>query len=130
MRLFIALLLLSLAVGCGGNSNDTSSGRQLDSITVQPDTDTLTIGSSTAFVAMGNFHDGKTENLATDGWGVTWSSNDTQTATVNTTGSATCLAVGGPVQITAQAPDFECTGIACPTRPVQMVTGTATLTCH
>jgi len=128
MRILSLLLLLAL-VGCGGTSA-TSSGRQLNSVAVQPATATASIGSSANFTAMGTFQDGKTENLATDGWGVTWVSDSPQTASVNANGAATCLASGGPVQITAQAVDWKCTGNACPTRPVHIVNGSATLTCQ
>ncbi len=104
MRRILPLLLLTFLLSCGGSTpNSSYISRHLNSITVQPATNTLTIGSSVTLVATGQFDDGKAENLATDDWGVNWNSDTTQTATVNSSGTATCLASGGPVKLTASA---------------------------
>ncbi len=131
MRRILPLLLLTFLLSCGGSTpNSSYTSRHLNSITVQPATNTLTVGSSVTLVATGQFDDGKAENLATDDWGVNWNSDTTQTATVNSSGTATCLASGGPVKLTASAGNWECTSGDCPKVPVALVQGSATLECQ
>jgi hypothetical protein len=133
-RILFSLLVLLLAVSCGTNANEPL--RFLQSISVQPATATVAVGKTAAFTAMGTFSDGKVENLATDGWGVTWDvtgtmANPVNWATVDVNGVATCLNAPQTVQVEAHAVSLECKpGQVCPQIAVAMVTGSANLTCN
>lgn len=103
-------------IGCGDNAV------LLQSIAVSPSPANGTVGGATVgFTATGTFTDGSTSTTIP---GLTWSSGDTNTATIDaTTGVATCVAGNiTPVTITATAPTI--------TGATQTVTGTSQLTCN
>jgi len=132
-RILFFLLVLLFTVSCGTNSSDTF--RTLQSISVQPGTASTTVGHTAAFHAMGTFSDGKAEDLATDGWGVTWNVSSTMAnpvnwATVDANGVATCINAPATVQIVANAPSWECKSQVCPAIAVALVQGSADLTCN
>lgn len=81
------------------------------SLTVTPNPATVQAGSTLQFTATGNYSDGSTQNLTTT---ATWSSSNTNVATIgNTTGTqglATGVQPGDPVTITAT--DGSLTGTA------------------
>ena len=117
--LLVCGLALTAAVltSCGGGQIGPPPPRQLISVTVQPSSSTATQGNTVPFSATGTFnHPPNTQtNLPAQ-----WTSSDTNIATVDVnTGVATCVSVGGPVNITASAAGKG-----------GMVSGSATLTCQ
>jgi Bacterial Ig-like domain (group 2) len=95
------LLPLCLAIALAGCS---SSG--LDSIQVTPATQSLTVGQTGQFTAVGTYGNGKhlsTQNITS---GVNWSSNAPSVATVNATGLVTAVGAG-TTTITATATAFS-----------------------
>ena len=90
-----ALILLAAAIGCKGFFVNPT----LTSITVGPATPTLTVGNTQQMSVTGTYDDGTTKALTSD---VFWSSNDTSTATVSTSGKVTAVATG-TATITAEA---------------------------
>lgn len=81
---FTTLLTLGLAVGCTGFFVNP----QLTSMTVSPQTVTITKGQTQPMTATGTYDDGSTKNLT--GRAI-WSSSNTSCATVNGTGVVTGL---------------------------------------
>ena len=76
-------LLLS---GCNFFGNST-----LTSIAVTPETPSVAIGATQQMVATGTYNDGSTKNISSS---ATWTSADTDTATVSSTGLGTGVAAG------------------------------------
>ena len=76
-------LLLS---GCNFFGNST-----LTSIAVTPETPSVAIGATQQMVATGTYNDGSTKNISSS---ATWTSADTDTATVSSTGLVTGVAAG------------------------------------
>jgi uncharacterized protein YjdB len=116
--LALAVVIAITSLNCGGG------GPKLERITVAPSSATATSSpqSQVAFAATGALSNDTTRALA-PGDGLIWASSNTAVATINTNGTATCLAPG-TVTITATAPQNlskGSTGTA--------VSGTATLTC-
>ncbi len=73
----------------------------LTSITVTPANQTITPGSTVQYTATGTFTDGSTQNITTNP-GTTWSSSNTNIATINSSGLATATYLGGgPIVIRA-----------------------------
>ena len=99
---FAFLVAFSAAIGVGcGSSNTPVPARSLTSLAVQPPTTEATAPTGTSpFIALGTFN----QAPLTDDVTAQWSSSDTGVATIDAaTGLATCIAVGGPVTITATA---------------------------
>jgi hypothetical protein len=100
--LFLQLgCLAMLWLGCGSSSPAPVLGRHLLTITLQPGTAEATAPTGTLpFTASGTFDQPPSteDNLA-----VQWASSDPSVATIDSTGTATCIAVGGPVTITASS---------------------------
>jgi uncharacterized protein YjdB len=96
------LLLLCLAtafVGCGNPSG-------LDSIQVTPATQSLTVGQTAQFTAIGTYGNAKhptTQNITN---GVTWTSTTPSVATVSPSGLVTAVAAG-TTTITASSTAFN-----------------------
>jgi hypothetical protein len=85
-------------IGCGSNDHPT-----LTSVSVSPQqaTGTATVGK-VQFTATGNFSNNTNRQLtSTDG--VIWSTSDTTTATIDSSGAASCLN-NGTVSVTATEP--------------------------
>lgn len=82
-----------------GSAQLTVSGATLAKITVSPSSGLVTPGSSLQFAATGTFSDGSKQTLTS---GVTWTSSDTNVATVSAAGAATGQSPG-VVTITAKA---------------------------
>ena len=99
-RLAFLVAFAATSLGCG-SSNMPGSSRSLTSVAVQPGTAEATAPTGTLpFIALGTFNQAPT----TDDVTAQWSSSDTGVVTIDAaTGIATCIAVGGPVTITAQA---------------------------
>ncbi len=86
---------------------------QLNSITVAPDSASVAVGSSTAYTAAGNFTlaaDGSSATQDISGQ-VTWSTSDSETATIDSSGNATGVGAG-KVTITAMSCDGIIVGSA------------------
>jgi uncharacterized protein YjdB len=89
-------------VGCGDDNNPGTGNNNnptLTSLSLSPPTAPVAIDATTQLMATGSFSDGTTKDLTTT---VTWSSSAAATATVNTTGLVTGVAVGNAT-ITATA---------------------------
>src|SRR5690242_741326 len=116
-------------VGCGSSNTPDSplAARTLTSLAVQPGTAEATAPEGTLpFTALGTF----TQAPTTDEVTAQWSSSDTNVVTVNAaTGEATCIAVGGPVIITANASQKQATAqLSCVAAP-QAGSGNCTYQC-
>jgi hypothetical protein len=86
---------------CGGGSTPMQL-RQLIAITVQPSNGDTIVPGTLPFTASGTFNQPPTTqtNLA-----ARWTSSNSSVATVDpNTGLASCVAVGGPITITASVP--------------------------
>ncbi len=119
LALLCPLLVCSLVTGCGDNV------RVLIGINVMPTTATaLAPGGTVQFTATGVFSgpSGSTTII------VVWSSSDTSIAGVNNGGLATCVQSGGPVTISATAPNPPATSTTMVSGGIN-VSGTALLTC-
>src|ERR1700752_4124942 len=98
-RGIVFLCVVSALVGCG-----TPQG--LDSVSVSPGSQSLTVGQTAQFTATGTFGNAKhpsTQNITT---AVTWSSTTPSVATVNATGLVTAVAAG-TTTIVANATAFN-----------------------
>ena len=97
------LLFLLFSSGCGGGGETFSMppARQLIALDVQPPHGTAVQGGMVPFSAKGTFDQAPTtqQNMA-----VQWTSSDTTIATIDTSGVATCIGVGGTLTITASSP--------------------------
>jgi hypothetical protein len=98
----ILMVLLFLSAGCGGGEGtfSTPPSRQLIALDVQPSHGTAVQGGMVPFSATGTFDQAPTtqQNIA-----VQWTSSDTTIATIDTSGVATCIGVGGTLTITASS---------------------------
>jgi hypothetical protein len=107
--------VISLA-GCGGGAS-MGQPRQLIAVAVKPTPASAVPGGTVTFSATGTFDQAPTtqSNLP-----VQWASSDSNLVTIDPgTGIATCVALGGPVNITASAAGKGGT-----------VDGSGTLTCR
>ena len=94
----VGLLLMSTLTGCGGTSSPPQP-RVLLSIAVQPNSASAIKNRYVAFSATGAFNQAPTTQTNVS---ATWASSDATIATVDpATGLANCVAVGGPVTISA-----------------------------
>jgi len=123
---------LSMMASCGGSSMQL---HQLVAIAVSPTGAGANQGDTVPFTATGTFAQPPTTQTNIP---AQWTSSDTSTATVNpSTGAATCVAVGGPVTITASAAGMvgplqstgELTCAAPGTGPVKLVPNSLTFAC-
>jgi hypothetical protein len=107
----------TILLDCGSGSGTTNiPSRQLISISVQPNDAVAFLYSTVPFSANGTFDLAPTTQM---GLPAQWTSSDTDIATLDVNrGVATCVAVGGPITVTASD-----------TGQGGMVRGTATLTC-
>ena len=123
---------LSMMAGCGGSS---MTPHQLVALAVSPIGAGANQGDTVPFTATGTFAQAPTTqtNLPAH-----WTSSDANTATVNpNTGAATCVAIGGPVTITASAAGAGGTlqstaSLTCAapgTGPVKLVPNSLTFAC-
>jgi len=103
---FTVLLIAAFGMGCNGffvNPN-------LTSITINPNSPSVQLGSSTTLSAYGVYSDSTGHYLTS---GVSWSSSDPTTATVSGTGSATLTGVAiGTATITAASQSVSNTATA------------------
>jgi 6-phosphogluconolactonase (cycloisomerase 2 family) len=90
----LALLFLALLVGCDGAGGPAT----LQSVVVTPTSPSIVKGATQQFTATGHFSNGTLKDLTGT---VTWTSSSTAVVTINNTGLATGVAVGGPITITA-----------------------------
>lgn len=108
-------VLIFVLAGCGGSAPQP---RTLLSVAVQPNSATAVKNRGVAFSATGTFNQAPTTqtNLT-----ATWASSDVTIATIDpATGLASCVAVGGPVTVSAS--------VTAATGGVQQASGT--LTCN
>lgn len=91
--------------GVSGNSSLTVRAAVLQSLQVSPANSAIARGTSQAYVALGTFSDGTTENLTAQ---VAWTTSDNTIATVDGAGLATAVNTG-QANITATDPG---TGVA------------------
>jgi uncharacterized protein YjdB len=116
-NLALTILIAVISLNCG-------SGPKLETITVVPSSATATSSpqGQVAFAATGTLSNKTARGLTTSD-GLIWASSNTTVATINSNGTATCLAPG-TVTITATAPQNLSKGSNAPA-----VSGTATLNC-
>jgi uncharacterized protein YjdB len=116
-KLVLTVLVAFTFFNCG-------SGPKLESITVVPSSATVTSSPQTqvAFAATGTLSNNTARGLTTSD-GLIWATSNNTIATINSNGTATCLAPG-TVTITATAPQNMSKGSNAPA-----VSGTATLNC-
>jgi hypothetical protein len=99
-RVGILIAIGVILANCGGGST-LMRPRQLIAITVQPNNGDAIVPGTLPFTANGTFNQPPTTqtNLPAQ-----WTSSDSSVVTVDpNTGLATCVAVGGPITITASA---------------------------
>lgn len=94
-QLLATLITLSLLAACSGGSSDASynNGDEpiLESLTVTPAQESISLGESLTYSATGIYSDGHTEDVTLR---ASWSSDDSVIATVSVTGEAAGLAPG------------------------------------
>ncbi len=114
LQISIALVCFGLLAGCGGN-NSASSGPQavLQSIQITPAGPSIAAGLSQQFTATGKYSDNSSKDLTNS---ASWSSSNTSTATVSSSGmatsktqgsttiAATYSGIGGNTTLTVTAP--------------------------
>jgi len=83
--------------------NDNTPPPTLESITISPDNPSITEGSTQQFTATGEYSD-ETNQVLTD---VTWTSSDSNIATIDASGLATGISAGLAVTITANSGGFS-----------------------
>jgi hypothetical protein len=100
VSILIAIALLSR---CGGGGTSMGLPRQLIALAVQPSNgDAFAPTGTLPFSATGTFNEAPISQATMT---VQWVSSNSSVATIDrNTGLATCVAIGGPVTITASAP--------------------------
>jgi hypothetical protein len=100
---FILISLLVMSCSGGGSDSTGSSSATLTSIAVTPANPSIAKGATQQFIATGTYSDSSTKNITTS---VTWSSSDTNVATIGslsglaaslTTGTTTITATSGSI---------------------------------
>jgi hypothetical protein len=123
---------LAMMASCGGSS---MTPHQLIAIAVSPSGAGANQGDTVPFSATGTFAPPPTSQTNIP---AQWASSDTTTATIDpNTGAATCVAIGGPVTITASAAGMEGTlqstaALTCAatgTGPVKLVPNSLSFAC-
>ena len=115
-RLAITASITVMLASCGGGAS-IGQPRQLIALAVEPSPASAVLGGTVSFLASGTFDQAPTtqSNLP-----VRWASSDSSVVTIDPgTGIATCVLVGGPINITASAAGKGGT-----------VAGSGTLTCR
>jgi len=97
--LLLSVALLLLIPGCGSSANIA----KLLSVSIYPDTPTLSVGSTLQFSATGLYTTGSTNDLTSS---AQWSSSNGAVATVNSSGLVTAIAAG-TTTIKASSGGFE-----------------------
>jgi len=92
----VAMLCLSVLVGCGTNSGNGGNSAKLIGLAVTPTTATTTAGNTQTFVAKAGYSDGSTVDVSTI---ATWTSSNTAVATMN--GPIATAVAAGSATITA-----------------------------
>ena len=101
LGLGILIALAVAATNCGGGGA-TFMARQLIALSVQPSPANVVQGGTVTFTATGTFDQAPTTQA---NFTAQWASSDPNIATVDPdTGVATCVAFGGPINVTASAP--------------------------
>jgi hypothetical protein len=104
----IAVLIVVLA-SCGGGS--VGQSRQLIAVSVQPTPANAVQGGSVTFIATGTFDHSPTTKTNLP---VRWASWGSNVVTIDpNSGTATCVVVGGPINITASAAGKSGTVAGC-----------------
>ncbi len=86
------LIVLVMAVGCGGGGKVSGGSSKLIAITLSPSSSTIPDGLWQQFTVTGNYSDGHTQNVT---GAATWTSSDSGVATIgSSTGVATAVAPG------------------------------------
>ncbi len=94
IALFSALLCSGLLLNCGGGSaaqGGGGGGPKLTEITIAPPNPIVTKGMTQQLTASGTYDDGSTRNLGAQ---VTWQSNQSSVAAINTQGTVTAMGQG------------------------------------
>jgi len=86
-----ALLCLGLLSGCGAGNFAPGIGGNLQSIVVTPSTPSVPLGETQQFTATGHYRDGTTQDITAS---VTWSSSNTNVATVSGSGFGSTHSTG------------------------------------
>ncbi len=89
--LFVLLLLLATIAGCGGGGGGGSTPKTLISIAVTPVNPSIPVQTNQRFSATGTFSDNTKQDLTSS---VTWTSSNSQVATIDVVGIATSVAAG------------------------------------
>jgi hypothetical protein len=99
----IAASILAFLASCGGGGASIGLPRQLIALAVQPSNgDAIAPTGTLPFSATGTFNEAP---ISQANMTVQWVSSNSSVATIDpNTGLATCVAIGGPVTITASAP--------------------------
>lgn len=111
---FFILMLMIIVIGCDESNNDLlgthSENNQLPapvlvSIDISSYTNTLPIGENMQFTAIGNYDDNSSEDITNE---VLWSSENSNTASIDLTGLATGVSEG-TVDIKAELDTIQST---------------------
>ena len=92
--LFWVLLLCFVAIGCGSGAVGASPGdsaKTLNSISVTPNAENLTVGATQQLTVTGTYSDGSQANVTSS---ATWSSLNASVASINTNGLLTAVTAG------------------------------------
>lgn len=100
-RLGITASIAVILASCGGGGASMGQPRQLIALAVQPSPASAVQGGRVTFQATGTFDQTPTTQT---GLPVQWASSDSNVVAIDpNTGIATCVVVGGPIDITASA---------------------------
>jgi len=101
---------ITAAIGSvSGSASGTTTAAVLNSITVTPSTASIAIGQTQAFTATGVFSDSSSTDMTKS---VTWSSGNTNWATINSSGVATGVGNSGSSAVTITAAAGAVSGTA------------------
>lgn len=122
----VSALASAFLSNCGGGNfppaGPTAPSRQLISVAVQPANALAVQGETFPFTATGTFDQAPTTQT---NFSAQWTSSDTNVATINATGVATCVGVGNPVTINASSAGKNGTVQASATLSCQIPLGNA-----
>lgn len=99
-KLWVLIVLFTLfLVGCNGSSSGGGEiSKQVTNISISPINSIITKGLTQQYTAIAIYSDGSSSELTS---GVTWTSSDTNIATINSNGLAKVIAESGTTNISA-----------------------------
>ncbi len=87
----VSLTMLAACGGSGSSGGTSTTKPTLSSIAVTPAATSVAAGGTTQFIATAQYSDGSKQDVSTS---ASWSSSNTQVATVNASGLASTLLAG------------------------------------